>query len=99
MPTQIERSADQARFQDSVVRTVNPVLLSLILQGRQIGPLALTTSFQNFAHGLGRSAKFIVTDIDASATVWRDADTSNPDVTNYLRLRASAAANVYLWVY
>jgi hypothetical protein len=99
MPQQIERAADPARFQDSVIRTVNPVLLSLILQGRQLGPLSLTTSFQNFEHGLGRPANWIVTDIDASATVWRDSDTNNPDVTNYLRLRASATATVYLWVF
>lgn len=104
MPRLIEqvKTEDPAlrRFQDVVVAAVNPALANPLIDGRLTDVVALTTSFQNLNHLLGRAPLgWIVVAPDADARVWQDAAASNPDVTKYLRVKASAAVNVRFWVF
>lgn len=104
MPKLLEliRTEDPAlrRFQDAVLAAVNPAIANQLLDGRLTDVVALTTSFQNLSHKLGREPiGWIIVAPDADARVWQDAAANNPDASLYLRARASAAVNVRFWVF
>lgn len=86
------------RLQDNVIRAVNPLSGSAVVDGVLIGPISLTTSFQPVAHKLGRQYRgWQVIRTNASATVWEDFTWNAQDATIYMR--ASATCTVYLWVF
>ena len=108
------------RLQDAVAEAIDPILAlplinSLLLvsqkdaQGNSV-PLALTTSFQNIPHGLGRVPfGWVLVSPGADVRVWEDqavataallaANDCNPDPTFYLRLKASAAVTCRILVF
>lgn len=101
-------SEELNRVQDSFIPSLNAVLGTPIFDGRLVdaledgSPLLLGTSFINVAHKLGRSYRgWFLVDNNASATVWVDSTLPdpNPDRSKFIRLRASAAATVKLWVF
>jgi hypothetical protein len=68
-----------------------------ILDGTELD-LTLTTSFANYEHKLVR--KYIgwhVRDVFGDARVWSDPANKYPE--HFLRLRASAAVRVKVWVF
>lgn len=86
---------------DRHVATLNAGLGAPLLGGVLTDAFALTTSFQNLAHGLGRRPLgWIVVAPNADARIWEDpAASNNQDPTRLLRLRASAAVTCRLWVF
>lgn len=89
------------RVQDQTIAAVNPILSKEILNGLLTDTTALTTSYQNIPHKLGRSpVGWLVISPDALATVCQDpAAANNPDASKYLRVKASAAVNCKFWVF
>ena len=86
------------RLQDNVSRAIDPLSAVPTLDGVQVGPVALGTSFAPVNHGLGRAyLGWQVIRIDASATVWEDFTWNG--TRGSINMMASAACNVYLWVF
>lgn len=75
--------------------------LKEILDGVLTETQALTTSYQDIAHGLGRAPQgWIAVSPDAAATIFQDPTVSNnPDPTHFIRIRGSAAVNCKFWVF
>lgn len=93
-----EAAPELKRLQDNVIRAVDPLTRSSIVDGVLVGPVPLTTSFAPVAHGLGRQFRgWIVIRNDTSATAWEDF-TWNAQAAS-ISMRASAACSVYLWVF
>lgn len=91
-------AAEIKRLQDSVARSLDPLSTVPTLNGNKLGPIALGTSFAPVNHGLGRAyLGWQVIRIDANATVWEDFTWNG--MTGSISMRASAACNVYLWVF
>jgi hypothetical protein len=91
-------AAELKRLQDNILRAVNPITGIPILDGRIIGPIAVTTSFQPVNHGLGRQFMgWWPVRIDANAVLFEDFSWAQQ--TTSISLRASAGCNVYLWVF
>ena len=85
-------------IQEDLERTINPALKKAILDGFLTDSVALTTSFQNIAHKLGKKfTGWIVVSPDADARIWQDS--TNPDSALFIRVRASAAVNCRFWVF
>ncbi len=69
-----------------------------LLDGRAITGVELSTTPTAISHGLGRiPAGWIITDINAAATVHRVSTAT--ERTRYLTLTASAICTVNLWIY
>jgi hypothetical protein len=87
------------RFQNNYLRNMTmlsriPYLNGQFLNNGEI--TALTTSFQNFEHRLGRKAQgYIVMYQDASSSVFAE----NLGDENFIRLRGSANVNAKIWVF
>ena len=88
------------RIQDRIKAAFNAVARRQIVDGRLTDALSLTTSFQNIAHGLGRTPNgWLVSNPDADVGIWSDAVANNPDPAKFLRIRATAAVTCKLWVF
>ena len=103
------------RVQGNVAKAIDPVLSVALLDGRLVEddvvagalvPITLSTTPKDVAHGLGREYRgWIVVDKNANADVWVDPPTGtplvdpNPDRALFIRLDASAAVTVKLWVF
>lgn len=75
---------------------LNPLLQIPMLQGVAISNLVLKTGANQINHLLQRKPQgWFVTDINASATIYR----SQPFNSNTLTLTSSAPVTVSLWVY
>jgi len=75
---------------------LNPVITNSLVNGILLQNIALKTGANVINHLLSRQMRgWILTDIDAAATVYRSA----PMNTQTLTLTASAPANVNLWVF
>lgn len=88
-------------MQAQLKSTVRDIGLRDILDGKLTAMIALTTSYQNIAHGLGRAPKgWIAVSPDAAATIFQDPLASNnPDPTKFIRVKGSAAVNCKFWVF
>jgi len=96
----IVKDPELYRVQDVISEVLFPITNSQIIDGILTGSLDITTSFQNLPHGLGRApVGWLVIAPNASATIWEDAASSNPDVTKFLRVKASAAVTCKFWVF
>lgn len=85
------------RVQDNIIQVVNPVLAIPFLDGVLLEDVALTTSFQNIDHTLGRSWRgYIVVKHPVLGAV---TDEPSEDDSKFLRLVSSSAGNVSLWVF
>jgi hypothetical protein len=91
---------DLHRLQDNIETFARPLSRRLHLYSELIEDVSLTSGQENLvAHGLGKKVRgFRVTDINASASVWRD-DTSTADLTVHIPLRISSTATVSLEVF
>jgi hypothetical protein len=82
-----------ARHRDAI-RALQDLLL---LDGRLLEDIDLTTATAQISHGLGRPARgYIVTKRDANAVIY-DETSTRPEAE--LALRASATVTVSLWVF
>lgn len=92
-PTAMETN----RIQDNVGTLVNPIAATPILGANQLTGVVLGATATDVAHGLGRAwTQFLITDINANATVWRP---SNANPAQFLTLQASGAVTVNLLVW
>lgn len=83
--------------QDHVLQVVNPVLAIPLLDGVLIEGVALTTSYQNISHTLGRPWRgYIVVRHPMLGAVTNEP---SADDSKFLRLVSSAAGTVSLWVF
>ncbi len=90
---------DVSRIQDNVARVADPLVALQLLNGRLLQSVALTIGTNLVSHGLGRSlVGWIPVRLRASATIY-DTQDSNPAPAQTLRIVASAAATVDLWVF
>lgn len=107
-------SEELNRVQDNFLPALNTLLAIPISKGRLIEdeldankhPIALqiTTAFKNVEHKLGRAyLGWMLIKSNANAVVFEDpaapGAAANPDVTKFLRLKASAAVTVKIWVF
>lgn len=96
----IVKDKELGRVQDVLSEVLLPVTASQIVDGILTSSQSVTTSFQNLPHGLGRApVGWVVVAPNADARVWEDAASSNPDVTKFLRVKASAAVTCKFWVF
>lgn len=85
------------RIQDNVGTLLNQVAAVPLLSGVKVAGVVLGATAVNVAHGLGRAfTDWLITDINANATVWRSAS-ANPETV--LTLTASGTVTVSLWVW
>ena len=83
------------RVQDQILAALNPVVRSTLLNYNEVKNIAITTAGLAIEHGLGRQPLgWVVTDIDANATVWKTAWDER-----FLTLDASGTANISILVY
>ena len=89
------------RLQDNVDRVLNPLVGLPLIQGQLLTGVALQSAVTtNVQHKLGRRLQgWCVADINANATVWRDAAATNPSPNAILQLKCSADCTVSLWVF
>ncbi len=88
------------RMASEIKTILNSVARVLLNDGRLTDSVALTTSFQDVPHKLGRKpAGWFVVSPDADVRVWEDAAGNNPDQTKFIRVKGSAAANLKFWVF
>lgn len=93
-----ESAAEIKRLQDNVIRSVNPIAKVSLLDGRLIGPIALTTTFQPIAHGLGRPyLGWFIVDQDAAAAPYSDFSWTQKSTS--ISMKSTVSLNVYLWVF
>lgn len=87
------------KLQDAVRDTFRNVMTCPLFDGELLEGVALTTSFQDVAHGLERAPRgcFLVRADDA-VSLAEDVP-GNPRPASVIRLKASAAATVSLWVF
>lgn len=92
---------DLEAIQDNIADALQPLLNNpLINGGVLLAPVALTTATSEVAHGLGRTLRgWVVVDKDANARIWRVASPANPNSARTIRLTASSAVNVTLYVF
>lgn len=91
---------DLGQVQENLENVINPIIKKEIVDGALTDVAALTTSFQNVAHKLGKKfTGWIVVAPDADARVWQDLPSNNPDATKFIRVRGSAAVNCRFWVF
>lgn len=83
-------------WQTRVKSEVDPVLTNELLAGSLLKGIVLINGVTILNHKLGRKPKgWILTDIDAAATVYRSAAFS----TTTLTLTSNAAATAAIWVF
>jgi hypothetical protein len=94
--TRIQTSnADINRLQDNIAKVVNPLEVQPLAGGNMLKDVALTTSQTSVPHKLDHTPQFfIISDINANATVWRSATSDS----QYIYLTASASCVVSMWV-
>ncbi len=86
-------------MQSAWATMINPVLSSLIVQGRQIPNVSLVTGTNTIDHKLSRKLQgYIVTTKSANVTIY-DLQTVNTMPDKTLQLVASGPAVITLWCY
>lgn len=87
-------------LQDAVSAVLDPLVrLVALIHGRLIANVALSTTPVNVEHKLDRPlVGWIVVRKNADARIWEDQATT-VDGSKFLRLDASAAVTVTLWVF
>lgn len=96
----IVKDKELGRVQGVLSEVLFPITNAQLIDGILTSSQNVTTSFQNLPHGLGRApVGWLVIAPNASATIWEDAASSNPDVTKFLRVKASAAVTCKFWVF
>lgn len=87
------------RIQADLKEAINGSAKNLLLGGRLTDTVAITTSFQNIPHKLGRKPLgWFVVSPDADTRVWEDT-VNNPNPKLYIRVVGSAVANLKFWVF
>lgn len=88
---------ETAALEEAVARTLNALTSSELVDGTLLTGLDVTTSEEDFGHSLDRRVRgAIVVKQDAANNVWvLEAD----DPGQFVRLKASAATTVDLWVF
>jgi hypothetical protein len=86
------------RMQDALGVVIEPLLRIPILDGVLLEDVELTTSFQDFPHGLGRKWRgfFVVKTAATTSTVRYEASV---DESKLIRLRGGGAGTVSVWVF
>ncbi len=95
------------RVQDRLKTVINPIADALLVGARIVKGLtaatdayAITTAFQNIAHGFGRAPSgWLPVSPDAPAIFWEDVPANNPDPAKFIRVKASVAVNVKFLVF
>lgn len=91
--------AELLAIQKSLQEALDPLSSNQFLDSILLDEVALTTSFQNIPHKLGRKyVGWVVVGKDADARVWNDT-AANTEAESFVRLRASASVNVRLYVF
>lgn len=85
----------QSLLQHNTERGLRELPGNLLLQGRLLEDVEITTGTAKVAHGLGRRPRgWLIVDQDASATIWR---TEWDD--KFIGFDASATVLVKIWVF
>lgn len=102
MPKAVERTAaqDPIRVQDNVAKVVDPLLRNPLIDGRLIEGVVLGAATAEINHGLGRTLKgWFVTRRPANVSVWDVDQDANRQRSKTLKLQASAAVTVDIYVF
>jgi hypothetical protein len=90
---------DTEAVQQNVRDAFRGIFAASILDGQLLEDVTLTTSFADIAHGLGRTPRgCIPARLSDLATIAEDVP-GNPDPSALIRLKASVAVTVSLWVF
>jgi hypothetical protein len=87
------------KVQDAVRDTLRNVLTCPLLDGELLEGVVLTTSFQDVAHGLERAPQGCLLVRATDAVSLAEDVPGNPRPSSVIRLKASSAATVSLWVF
>jgi hypothetical protein len=91
------RNPEVWAVQDRLLVTLGALGKVPLLDGVLLKSVSLTTSFQNFAHTLGRTpVGWLVVGKNANSDVWETPTARNE---RFLNLRGSAAVLADLWVF
>tara|TARA_R110002126_G_scaffold210_2_gene1033 strand:+ start:1536 stop:1847 length:312 start_codon:yes stop_codon:yes gene_type:complete len=77
-----------------IEQSLNNLYENDLPHGIEFEDIALSTSDVIIKHTLGKTAKFIITDINANATIWKTGSTKDT-----ITLQASATVTVSLYIY
>ena len=94
-------SIELTRLQQRVSSTLDTITDKILLNGRLIANVALTTSTQLIEHGLQRDFRgWLVVRSNANATVYEGTFSGPASISDrIIPLKASAAVTVSLWVF
>jgi hypothetical protein len=79
--------------------TLNPVIANVLLQGRLLEDLSVSTGTNAIAHGLGRNLVGYFVVRNNAAVTFYDAQASQQRPDLFLSLVASGAATISLYVF
>lgn len=86
---------DVNRLQDQIIQALNPLVRSTLLNYVELKDIVITAAGLDIEHTLGRQPLgWLVTDINANATVWKTAWTPK-----LLSLDASGIVTISLLIY
>lgn len=100
-PYRYVRTGDEAadQVQEAVRESFRNVLACPLLDGELLTDVSLGTSFQDIAHGLERAPQGCLLVRATDAVSLAEDVPGNPRPSSVIRLKASSAATVSLWVF
>lgn len=91
------RDTELKRVQDNITRAIDAITRAPIIDGRLVPQVAVTGSFANYAHGLGRKPLgYIVVSANGIHSIFED---QTARTSLFLNLRSSYPVTVDLWVF